>query len=131
MKFNYITVKFKNNNYDDKEVYSGKEYEFINFEENLKVNDKVVVECATGLQIAKVTKTNIDSSIADKYVICKIDTNSILEKVKQYVEYKTLLDKIDERYNTLSKIEMYRKMAETDKSLKEMLDKLDNINKGE
>lgn len=102
---------------------------FISFEE-LMQGDSVVVTVSTGLDILTVDSqyqmTASDNSVKG-YVVCKIDTKSIKEKIEKYNKQRALEQALESRYMQASKMSIYKQLAESDLTMKQLLDDLENI----
>ena len=104
-----------------------KEYCYKSFEK-LEVGDFVVVQARDSIALAKVTAIDCEDSNATKFVICKINFDSVDKLIKKYNEQKAIEEKIEKRYREVSKMNLYKKLAESDEEIRELVKELESIN---
>ena len=102
---------------------------FRSFEE-LMPGDSVVVTVSQGLDIAIVDsqyQTTVSENSVKGFVVCKIDTKSINEKIEKYKKQQALEQALESRYMQASRMSIYKQLAESDLTMKQLLDDLENI----
>lgn len=124
--FNYIKCKIKNTNSQNKEVLSKKEYEFINFLEDIDVGDWIITQCTNGYQIGKVTQTHTDGIDATAYVLSKINNTMIPRWTKFHNEYKDITDKFNKLIEE-NKTSVYVALARISDEARDLLVKLNKF----
>lgn len=100
---------------------SYKEYAFRNDIEGIEVGDKVVVDTAGGIVVAEVTKVDVVSNKASKYVVQKIDTAAHEKRLEKANKIKELKAKMEERRKKLQEIEIYQILAKEDDEMAALL----------
>ncbi|MGD2330696.1 hypothetical protein [Bacillus amyloliquefaciens] len=108
---------------------SYKEYAFRNDIEGIEVGDKVVVDTSNGFVVAEVTKVDVVSNKASKYVVQKIDIEAHekrIEKANKLIELKA---KMEDRRKKLQEIEIYQILAKEDDEMAALLAEYGEIQK--
>lgn len=114
-----------------KVVFDGtpyKEYMYKTFED-LEVGDIVLVQARDTIALATVSKVDCNDSdnIANKFVIEKINPNKVDDLIEKYRRQKEIEEKLESRYREMSKMNLYKKIAETDEAMSELLKELEEI----
>lgn len=104
-----------------------KEYSYKSFEK-LTVGDMVVVQAKDGIAIAKVSGIDCDASAATKFVVCRIDYKKTIDMIVKYEAQKVLEDRLEQLCMETSKMDMYRKLAETNEEARDLVEQLEKIN---
>lgn len=104
-----------------------KEYSYKSFEK-LTVGDMVVVQAKDGIALARVSEIDCDSPTATKFVVCRIDIEKIHDLMAKYEAQKVLEDRLEQLYMETSKMDMYRKLAETNEEARDLVEQLEKIN---
>lgn len=126
--FNYIKCRIKSTNSQNKEVLSKKEYEFINFLEDIDVGDWIITECSNGYQIGKVTQIYTDGTDATAYVLGKIDNSMIPQWTRFHNKYNETYNKIEDRASLFSnRMKYYEFLAKDDVYLRNLLCELNKL----
>lgn len=115
--------------YNIKVMFDGnsKEYQYRSFEK-LEVGDMVVVQARDGIALANVSRTDCDASVATKFVVCRIDYKKTIDMIAKYEAQKVLEDRLEQLYMETSKMDMYRKLAETNEEARNLVEQLEKIN---
>lgn len=123
MSKSFVKVQFKNDYAND---YAGKEYEFGTYEK-LEVGDFVVVDTANGLGIAKVSQIDTAGGNSYKLVVCKVDLKQHKERVEKELRKAEIEAKMKARLEESVKLETYKKIAESDPEMKELLSEFESL----
>lgn len=118
IKVNYVKVKFELTN----NLYAYKS--FI----DLEVGDLVVVHVNDRIDLATVAEIDASEEKAGKFVICKVDLNTHKSRYDKYIQQEQILKKLEKKYRESDKLNIYRKLAETDEEAKALLGELNKIN---
>ena len=128
MFFNYVKVVFKN-----EEARGQTQYEFVNFIEDLDVGDVVLVRLNgknyNGYSVAVATVAQIDTKgkAATSYVIEHINDLEAQEKMQQFNKKKEIEEKMRILYEKQTSFELYRRIAEENKEMKELLKEYESL----
>ena len=115
MLFNTVMVKFIG-----KYVNDNKEYSYLT-DLTLKEKDIVVVDTQYGVKTAEVVSL-CGNSNAHKWVVCKIDVQAFEDKLAELKRKQFILQQMSKRLSEVSVITQYEKLAETDETMKTLLD---------
>lgn len=98
--------------------------------EELMSGDTVVVTMNGELGIATVDsqcQTTVSDNSIKGFVVCKIDTEAVKEKIEKYKKQRALEQALESRYMQASRMSIYKQLAESDLTMKQLLDDLENI----
>lgn len=128
MKKSFVKVCFRiyGQDYD----YSDSKYEFGTYQK-LEVGDLVVVDTRNGMRIAKVVQVDTTGEYSNELVICKIDLKQHEELVQKEKAKSELEAKIEARLKESVKLEIFKKIAESDPEMKKLVEEFEAFNKEE
>lgn len=106
---------------------SSNDYPYKSFEKR-SVGDLVVVELDDVIGIAKVSETDCNDSFTARYVIGGIDIEEFHRLVKAHEAQKVLEDRLEQLCMETSKMDMYRKLVETNEEARGLVEQLEKIN---
>ena len=89
---------------------------------NLKENDYVVVDTKYGIKTAIVLNSSAEWRSAYQWVVCQIDIDAFQVKLKELKRKQFILDQMKKRLSEVDTITQYEKLAETDETMKTLLD---------
>lgn len=109
---------------------SSQRYSFKTVLENLQVDDKVIVECATGLQVCtvrEVKEANEYRSEATKWAFQKVDQGRLAFLNGREKTRKEILAALDKKLKERSEQDRYRELARVDPEAEQLLMKLEEL----
>lgn len=125
MKKSVVKVKFQHN--FDRGKFGDKEYDYITLQD-FKNGDLVVVETSLGYAVAKITATNVKANAkATRYVVQKVDTETIEELKLKDFELEVIKSQIDEEIEAMSYESRILQFAEQNPTLKALLEEYKNL----
>lgn len=98
--------------------------------EELMSGDTVVVTMNGELGIATIDSqcpTTVSDNSVKGFVVCKINTKAVEEKIEKYKKQRALEQALESRYMQASRMSIYKQLAESDLTMKQLLDDLENI----
>lgn len=98
--------------------------------EELMAGDTVVVTVNDELDIATIDSqcpTTVSDNSVRGFVVCKIDTKAFGEKIEKYKKQSALEQALESRYMQASRMSIYKQLAESDLTMKQLLEDLENI----
>lgn len=108
-----------------------KEYHFITDIDDLEENDQIVVDTRNGLTIGifvgYITFPKQTAIPIMRWVVQKVDTEGLKERIKKAEEAKTLKRKLDYRRKQLLEMETFEKLAENDTEIRNILDQYKEV----
>ena len=115
---------------DHQNNYNHKTYHFANYENNLKVGDKVLTNNGCGMAISTVVEildNNETAPCVTNQIVCKLDTTAFDERIKKQnrkVELEKLMKK---RAKEIQEKIDYKALAQKDSELLTMLTEYENL----
>jgi hypothetical protein len=106
-------------------------YDFLTDDENLKPGDMVVCHVNSngfrGLSIGEVKTFKTRSAKATNWLVQKVDLTAHQERIDRHERMQDLKAEMDARYKKDSELEKYRRMAERDPAMTEMLQEYEKL----
>ena len=102
-------------------------YHFYTLKDDLENGDIVAVRTVNGLRFASFDKYIAASSYAKSFIIAKIDEEAIEETIEKEAKIQAIEDQLAARMQEVKRMEEYRAVAQTDASMKALLDQLDEL----
>ena len=94
----------------------------------LNENDIVVVQARDSIALGRVVETSIESDLAIKFVVCKVDYEEFEKTLEKVAKQKELESKLEKRFSEVNKMDLYEKLAQKDEVMKSLLEELKAIN---
>ncbi len=104
-----------------------KEYDFFT-DLDLHSGDLVVVDTQYGYATAEVSVVGVNSKVATKWVVCKVDLEGHNQRMEQQKKLASVKAKMESRRKKLEQIEVYYLLAEKDEEMAELLDEYNALN---
>lgn len=118
----YGNVVFKN------EYGFSKTYEYQTTLKNLKVGELVIVEARDWYQIARFEGYKAKSTMANlKYIVAVLDTDRVEQEKEIAKQQQNLKAAIELRVMEIEEEKRLKELAESDSTLKELIDKLNSL----
>lgn len=131
-----IMVKHDNEYKSSDEAFysvAGEDYAYLTNIKDLEINDFVVVDCANGLQVCRVTKlvglTPRQNGKAFKWVIAKVDLEQHEDNKKAQEKIQELQNRVAIRKEQIEGQAILKLMAKDDPDMMELLLELRDIDK--
>lgn len=100
---------------------NGKGYAFKNDIEGLAIGDIVVVDTRFGVSIAYVQEFVVESKVATKFIIQKVDLEAHTERLEKEKKLAEMKAKMEARRKELQELEVYQVLAKGDPVMAKML----------
>lgn len=125
MKQNLVSVQFKHGN--GQAGWTTKHYDYKALSDDLQSGDLVVVETQYGYTVARVVKQILNSNIANKYVVQKINTAQLEKHKARETQIEFLRADIRNRADAIREQQEMELLAAEDAELKKMLAEMDHL----
>ena len=124
----YIDSRIQGRQYHDD---NGKGYAYLTNMDDLEINDFVVVDCANGLQVCRVTKliglTANQINKASAWVVSKVDLAQHDKNLQAQEKIQEIQNKVAERKSQIEGQVILAQMAESDPTMKSLLQELGSL----
>ena len=112
---------------------ASKNYTYLTNMADLKVNDFVVADCNNGLQVCRVTKiiglTPNQIARASAWIVSKVDLEQHDKNMKAQEKIQEIQNQVAERKSQIEGQVILAQMAETDPTMKALLQELGSLDK--
>lgn len=106
---------------------SNKTYDYLTFDDTLKVDDLVVVKTSNGLAVAKVVEFKEYSPYAKSLIVDKVDTNRYDEESAKINRARELRAKLEAELAEEQRLAVYREAAKFNPRIKDLLEELESL----
>lgn len=124
-QFKAVSVVFQN----DDHIYGSKEYDYLTFLDDLKIDDLVVVETRYGYKVAKISDIKEFSEYAKSFVIDKIDLAKFIETKQRLAREAEIRRSIEAQLEEEQRLQIYREAAQSNTNIADLLAELEALRK--
>lgn len=125
MSYKAVSVKFVS--YDDYGHQNNKTYDYLTFDDSLKVNDLVVVRTSNGFAVAQIVEFKEYSPYAKSLIVDKVDMTRYNEESAKIKRTQEIRAKLEAELAEEQRIAVYREAAQFNPRIKDLLEELEAL----